>query len=184
MKRTLTLLLLFVLVAVPALAGEDKADDHGFNAGAFSALKFRLLGPSLMSGRVGDFAVNPDNHAEYYVAVSSGGVWKTTNGGITYEPIFDGEGSYSIGCLALDPNDPNVLWVGTGENNSQRSVSFGDGLYKSVDGGKHFEKMGLENSEHIGMIAIDPRNSDVVSTRRPTAASPGKRSSRSTTTPV
>jgi len=162
MKRTLALLLLLALIGVPASAGEDKEDDHGFNAGAFSALEYRLLGPSLMSGRVGDFAVNPHNHAEYYVAVCSGGVWKTTNGGTTYEPIFDGEGSYSIGCLALDPNNPNVLWVGTGENNSQRSVSYGDGLYRSVDGGKHFEKVGLENSEHIGMIAIDPRNSDVV----------------------
>lgn len=162
MKRTLVLLLLLALVATPALAKDDKENDHGFNSGAFSALKFRLLGPSFVSGRVGDFAVNPDNPAEYYVGVCSGGVWKTTNGGITYEPVFDGEGSYSIGCLALDPNDPKVLWVGTGENNSQRSVSYGDGIYKSIDAGKSFEKMGLEASEHIGMIVVDPRNSDVV----------------------
>ena len=162
MKRTLTLLLLLALVAAPALAKDEKEEDHGFNAGAFSALGFRLLGPSFTSGRVGDFAVNPDDPAEYYVAVCSGGVWKTTNGGITYAPIFDGEGSYSIGCLALDPGDPKVLWVGTGENNSQRSVSYGDGVYKSVDGGRNFEMMGLEDSEHVGMIAIDPRDSDVV----------------------
>jgi len=162
MKRTITLLLLLVLAAVPGSAKDDEADDHGFNAGAFSALEFRLLGPSFKSGRVGDFAVNPDNPAEYYVAVCSGGVWKTTNAGITYEPVFDDEGSYSIGCLALDPADPKVVWVGTGENNSQRSVSYGDGLYKSVDGGRHWENVGLGESEHIGMIVVDPRNSDVV----------------------
>ncbi len=162
MNRMLALLLLVALVATPALAKDDKEDDHGFNAGAFSALKFRLLGPSHLSGRVGDFAVNPDDPQEYYVAVCSGGVWKTTNGGVTYEPIFDGEGSYSIGCLALDPRDPKVLWVGTGENNSQRSVSYGDGLYKSIDGGRSFEKVGLEDSEHIGMIVVDPRDSDTV----------------------
>jgi photosystem II stability/assembly factor-like uncharacterized protein len=106
-----------------------------------------------MSGRIGDFAVNPHRPAEYFVAVCSGNVWKTTNNGTTYEPVFDGEGSYSIGCVTLDPNDPNVVWVGTGENNSQRSVSFGDGVYKSVDGGKSWKNMGLKDSEHIGMIA-------------------------------
>ena len=128
----------------------------------FSALKARLLGPALMSGRIGDFAVNPDNHSEYFVAVCSGGVWKTTNNGTTYSPIFDSQGSYSIGCVEIDPSNHNIIWVGTGENNSQRSVSFGDGVYKSVDGGKNFKNMGLKESEHIGMIAIHPRNSDIV----------------------
>ncbi|MEC9372368.1 MAG: glycosyl hydrolase, partial [Planctomycetota bacterium] len=90
------------------------------------------------------------------------GVWKTTNAGTTFTPIFDAQGSYSIGCLALDPKNPSVLWVGTGENNSQRSVGFGDGLYKSLDGGKSFTHVGLKDSEHIGMIAIDPRDSNTV----------------------
>lgn len=115
-----------------------------------------------MSGRIGDFAMNPDRPAEYYVAVCSGNLWKTVNNGVTYEPVFDGEGSYSIGCVTLDPNDSNVVWVGTGENNSQRSVSFGDGVYKSTDGGKNWTHMGLKESEHIGMIAVDPRDSDRV----------------------
>ncbi len=127
-----------------------------------SALKFRGIGPALTSGRVADLAVNPDNPSEFYVAAAAGGVWKTTNAGTTFKPIFDNQGSYSIGSLAMDPNNHNVIWVGTGENNNQRSVSYGDGLYKSTDGGASFKKVGLENSEHIGMIRIDPRNSDVV----------------------
>ncbi|MCH7780452.1 MAG: glycosyl hydrolase, partial [Acidobacteria bacterium] len=97
-----------------------------------------------------------------FVAAASGGVWKTTNHGTTFTPVFDSEGSYSIGCVSIDPNNPAVVWVGTGENNSQRSVGLGDGVYKSVDGGKTWENVGLEDSEHIGKILIDPRDSDVV----------------------
>ena len=88
------------------------------------------------------------------MAAAAGGVWKTENGGVTFNPIFDNEGSYSIGCLAMDPNNHNVIWVGTGENNNQRSVSYGDGVYKSIDGGKSWKNVGLEKSEHIGMITI------------------------------
>lgn len=129
---------------------------------SLSGFKFRNVGPALTSGRIADFAVNPDNPSEFYVAAAAGGVWKTTNAGTTFEPIFDNYGSYSIGALAMDPNNHNVLWVGTGENNNQRSVSYGDGVYKSIDGGASFKNMGLKNSEHIGMITIDPRNSNVV----------------------
>ncbi|NNE03397.1 MAG: glycosyl hydrolase, partial [Eudoraea sp.] len=125
-------------------------------------LKWRNVGPALTSGRISDFAFNPDNPFEYYVAVSSGGVWKTVNSGVTYEPIFDSEGSYSIGCVTIDPNNHNVIWVGTGENNNQRSVAYGDGVYKSIDGGKSWEHMGLKNSEHIGKIIVHPENSDIV----------------------
>ncbi|MFY0625775.1 MAG: glycosyl hydrolase [Reichenbachiella sp.] len=128
----------------------------------FSGLKFRSVGPALTSGRISDFAVNPDNPSEYYVASSSGGVWKTINSGNTFEPIFDSQGSYSIGCVTMDPNNSNVVWVGTGENNGQRSVAYGDGIYKSVDGGKSWEHKGLKNSEHIGNILIDPRDSNVI----------------------
>ncbi|MEM1183379.1 MAG: glycosyl hydrolase [Planctomycetota bacterium] len=141
---------------------DDHEEEPVMSPGAFSGLKFRSIGPALMSGRIGDLAVNPDRDAEYYVAVSSGNVWKTVNDGITFEPVFDGEGSYSIGCVTLDPNDTNVVWVGTGENNSQRSVSFGDGVYKSTDAGNSWTNVGLPESEHIGMIAIDPRDSDTV----------------------
>ena len=97
-----------------------------------------------------------------YLALASGGVWKTSNNGTTWQPIFEHENSYSTGCIEIDPNNTNTIWVGTGENNNQRSVAYGDGVYVSRDGGKSWTNTGLESSEHIGMIAIDPRNSDHV----------------------
>jgi len=127
-----------------------------------SGLKFRSIGPAFTSGRISDFAVNPDNPFEYYIATASGGVWKTINNGTTYSPIFDSQGSYSIGCITMDPNNPNTIWVGTGENNNQRSVAYGDGVYRSDDGGSSWTHMGLKNSEHIGKIIVHPDNSDVV----------------------
>lgn len=129
---------------------------------SLGGIRFRNIGPAVTSGRIADFAVNPDNFNEYYVATASGGVWKTKNDGITYEPIFDGQASYSIGCVTIDPNNTNVVWVGSGENNNQRSVAYGDGVYKSEDGGASWKNMGLKTSEHIGKIIVDPRNSDVV----------------------
>ncbi|MCH7705260.1 MAG: glycosyl hydrolase, partial [Planctomycetes bacterium] len=156
----------YLLAASVGLAGDDSEGESGkdkpMSAGTFAGLKLRSIGPALMSGRVGDFAVNPAKPSQYFVAVCSGGVWKTDNAGTTYKPVFDSQGSYSIGCVTMDPNNPNVVWVGTGENNSQRSVSFGDGVYRTRDGGAHWENMGLKESEHIGMIAIDPRDSDTV----------------------
>ncbi|HHP7241143.1 MAG TPA: glycosyl hydrolase [Cyclobacteriaceae bacterium] len=125
-----------------------------------NGLKFRDIGPAITSGRISDFAVNPENDKEYYVATSSGGVWKTTNGGTTYQPVFDNEGSYSIGVITMDPKNSKVIWVGTGENNNQRSVGYGDGVYKSEDGGKSWKNMGLKTSEHIGSIIVDPENSN------------------------
>lgn len=141
---------------------EAEADEELLSPGTFAGLKPRLIGPALMAGRIGDIAVNPENFNEYYVAVASGNVWKTSNGGVTWTPVFDNEGSYSIGCVTIDPRNPFVVWVGTGENNSQRSVGWGDGVYRSRDGGKSWENLGLKESEHIGMIAIDPRDSNVV----------------------
>ncbi len=129
---------------------------------SLSGLSFRAVGPALTSGRVVDFAVNPRKKSEYYIAVASGGVWKTQNAGTTYEPVFDSEGSYSIGCITLDPQNPSVVWVGSGENNNQRSVAYGDGVYCSKDGGKSWKNMGLKNSEHIGKIIVHPKNSQVV----------------------
>jgi photosystem II stability/assembly factor-like uncharacterized protein len=139
-----------------------KTDDPLFSSSSYAGLKFRSLGPATCSGRIAAMAVHPKKRSTVYVAVASGGVWKTTNAGTTYEPIFDDQGSYSIGHVAIDPNHPETVWVGTGENNSQRSVGYGDGLYKSLDGGKSWKKVGLERSEHIGKILIDPRNSDTV----------------------
>ena len=143
----------------------EKRDDEkkgGMNADTFSGLKFRSLGPAVASGRVMSIAVNPKNKVEYYVGVASGGVWKTVNDGTTWTPVFDKEGSFSIGWVAIDPNDASVVWVGTGESNSQRSVDYGDGIYRSDDGGKNWTNLGLKKSEHIGRVVIDPRDSKVV----------------------
>ncbi len=141
---------------------EPKDESPKINSGLVSALKFRGIGPALMSGRIGDIVIDPIDRNTWYVAACSGGVWKTTNSGVTWKPIFDSQGSYSIGCLAIDPNDRFTIWVGTGENNSQRSVGYGDGLYKSTDGGMSFKKVGLENSEHIGKIVVHPDDSNTV----------------------
>jgi photosystem II stability/assembly factor-like uncharacterized protein len=165
-KVMLLLVLLSIAVFIPAGATadnpKDSEEDSVLDSKLVSGLSMRGIGPALMSGRVGDIAVDPVKRSTWYIAVCSGNVWKTTNAGTTWEPIFDSYGTYSIGCVTIDPNNRHVIWVGTGENNSQRSVGYGDGVYKSVDGGKKFEKVGLDNSEHIGKILIDPRNSDVV----------------------
>jgi photosystem II stability/assembly factor-like uncharacterized protein len=169
MRRTL-ILVLAVLVLLPAVdvlakkAKDEPADEPKalMSDTTLSGLEFRLIGPAYNSGRIVDFAVQPDKTQVIYAATASGGIWKTVNNGTTWAPIFDSEGSYSIGCLAMDPENYNVIWAGTGENNSQRSVAFGDGVYRSEDGGKSWENMGLKDSEHIGDIVIDPRDTDVV----------------------
>nr|NIV49398.1 glycosyl hydrolase [Gammaproteobacteria bacterium] len=169
--RVVSLFVLLLLMIDPVAAakkaksgdGEEQGKDEGpLAAKTFTGLKLRSIGPAITSGRIGDIAVHPRDKALYYVAVASGGVWKTANAGTTWTPIFDDQGSYSIGCVTIDPNNPLVVWVGTGENNSQRSVSYGDGVYKSVDGGTTWAKMGLENSEHISKIVVDPRDSNTV----------------------
>jgi photosystem II stability/assembly factor-like uncharacterized protein len=168
MKKIWILLAAFALVATPVMAKKKAAEEteNGdaapMSAKTFAGLELRNIGPAINSGRVSDFAVHPSAHHIIYAATASGNLWKTINAGATWEPIFDKEGSYSIGCVTLDPTNPEVVWVGTGENNSQRSVAFGDGVYKSLDGGHNWENVGLEDSEHIGMIAIDPRDSRVV----------------------
>ncbi len=128
----------------------------------FNGVKMRNLTPARTGGRIVDVAIHPQNHSIRLVATASGGVWKTVNAGTTWKPVFDGEGSFSTGTIEFDPNNPNIAWVGTGENNAQRSVSKGDGIYKSTDGGNTWTNMGLKTSEHIGKIAIHPSNSNVV----------------------
>ena len=154
--------LLAVLLALPLALALHAADAPKYDHTTFSGLQLRGIGPAMPSGRIGDLAVDPRDTRVWYVAVASGGVWKTVNAGTTFEPIFDNEGSYSIGCVTIDPNNSLVVWVGSGENNSQRSVAWGDGVYKSVDGGKSWKNVGLGKSEHIGKILVDPRDSNVV----------------------
>ncbi|MEP7171625.1 MAG: glycosyl hydrolase, partial [Bacteroidota bacterium] len=163
-KSFIFLSIIFISINVYAQKKAEPASDKNnpWKTEIFNGLNFRCIGPAINSGRVIDFSVNPSNKKEYYVGAASGGVWKTTNAGITYDPVFQNEGSYSIGCVRIDPNNLNTVWVGTGENNNQRSVAYGDVVYKSMDGGKSWKNMGLKNSEHTGMITVDPKNSDIV----------------------
>jgi hypothetical protein len=127
------------------------------NADTLKALTFRNLGPTLNPGRVVDVEIDPKNPNVWYVAAAFGGVWKTINRGITFEPIFNDYG-FTTCCVVVDPKDSNIVWVGSGENGSQRSAHFGDG----VNAGKTWENVGLKASEHIGKILVDPRDSNVV----------------------
>ena len=131
-------------------------------AAALQGIGLRSIGPALASGRIQDVVIDPRNPSVWYVATAFGGLWKTINRGITFAPIFDDQGSFTLCCVAIDPRDSNVVWVGSGENTSQRSAHFGDGIYKSTDGGKNWKRVGLATSEHIGRILIDPRNSNTV----------------------
>ncbi len=141
---------------------DKKKEDSVYNSALVSGLKWRSIGPAFTSGRIADFAVNPKNHSEWFVAVASGHLWKTVNNGTTFESVFDNNGAYSMGCISYDPSNTNVLWLGTGEHNHQRSLGYGNGVYKSCDGGKSWKNMGLKDSRQIGKIVVDPRNSDVV----------------------
>ena len=143
-----------------SLCTEKKKETESFRKTSINALKWRSVGPALTSGSI-RYIVNQNNPFEYYVAIASGGVWKTSNWGLEYLPVFDSESSYSIGCVTIDPNNANTIWVGTGENN-KRSVAYGDGVYKSIDGGKSWKNMGLKDSEHIGNIIVDPNDSDII----------------------
>ena len=130
----------------------------GEEANPLASIELRNIGPAMISGRISDFAVNPSSPNEFYVATASGNLWKTTNNMTTWTPLFEKEGAYSIGVIEMAPSNTNVLWVGSGENNAQRSVAYGDGVYKSLDGGKSWKNMGLKNSGHISQIWINPAN--------------------------
>ncbi len=151
-----------LILAEAALAQDSKTTIPGLNETTLSGLQWRGIGPALMSGRISDIAVDPIDRSTWYIGVGSGGVWKTSNRGTTLTPIFDGQGSYSIGAITIDPNNHNTVWVGTGENVGGRHVGYGDGVYKSLDGGANWENKGLKDSQHIGMIVVDPRDSNVV----------------------
>ncbi|MEM1408005.1 MAG: glycosyl hydrolase, partial [Bacteroidota bacterium] len=154
MKSIITYLLLL------AFSVASHAQD--FDEKLFAALEFRGVGPAFTSGRISDIAIHPTHESTWYVAVGSGGVWKTENRGVTWAPIFDDQPVYSIGCITIDPNNPHTIWVGTGENVGGRHVGFGDGVYKSEDDGKSWKNMGLPSSNHISKIIVHPENSDVI----------------------
>ena len=127
-----------------------------------NGLKFRNICPGKTGGRITKVIIDPNKKSRRFAAVASGNIWRTTNAGTTWEPVFDTYGAYAVGTIEFDPNNSNVVWAGTGENNAQRSVAKGDGIYKSINGGDSWQNMGLKTSAHIGKIMIDPRNSDIV----------------------
>jgi len=168
MKKSVILVLLAIFIVSMAAWAEDvkpgskSAKTSLITSDVLSGLEFRNIGPALMSGRISDIVIHPKDKATWYVAAGSGGVWKTENAGMNWTPVFDSQASYSIGCITLDPSNPEIVWVGTGENVSGRHVGYGDGIYKSLNGGKTWTNMGLKNSEHIGRILVDPRNPNVI----------------------
>ena len=133
-----------------------------WSAETFAGLELRGIGPAFMSGRIADIAIHPDDDNVWFVAVGSGGVWKTVNAGVTWQPVFDEQTSYSIGCVTIDPSNPHVVWVGTGENVGGRHIGFGDGVYRSDDGGQSWQFMGLAASEHIAEIVVHPDDPNVI----------------------
>ena len=151
-------IILTICLCVSTMFGQDTL----LKSSTFSGLEFRNIGPAFTSGRIADIAIHPTDNNTMYVAVGSGNVWKTVNAGTTWEPIFEKYGSYSVGCITIDKRSPHILWLGTGENVGGRHVGFGDGIYKSMDGGKSWVNMGLKESEHISKIIVHPDNSDVV----------------------
>ncbi len=172
-----TSILLALAAAVPAFAAGAPANPAPQPKSPFHGLELRGIGPALMSGRIADIAVDPTDASTWYAAVGSGGVWKTVNAGITWAPIFEDQTSYSIGCVTVDPSNSNVVWVGTGEDVGGRHVGIGDGVYRSADGGRTWTHLGLEHSEHIARILVDPRDSKVafVAAQGPLWTSGGER---------
>jgi photosystem II stability/assembly factor-like uncharacterized protein len=156
MKKLAPVALFIALLAVAPVSSQSIPTE------VFSGLRARSIGPAVTSGRVMSIAVDSTNTAVFYVGTASGGVWKTVNGGASFQPVFDTQGSFSIGWVAVDPKRPSIVWVGTGERNSQRSVAYGDGVYKSEDGGRSWTNVGLKTSEHIGRVVIDPKDGDTV----------------------
>ncbi len=156
------ILLLFSISCFTVFAQDKEEDKSAWSASTFSGLKFRSVGPAFFTGRIADIAIHPEDESVWYIAVGSGGVWKTTNAGTTFDPVFDSQKVFSIGCVTIDPNNPNRVWVGTGENTGGRHSSWGDGIYLSEDAGKSWKNMGLKRSEHLSKIIVHPDNSNVV----------------------
>lgn len=161
MKIISAIIILLTITSGAALAAK-KDNSTLMTEKLFSSMKLRNIGPAYMSGRIADIELDPNDPSTWYVAVGSGGVWKTDNAGITWKPIFDSEAVYSTGDVTIDPSNSNIIWVGTGENNGGRHLSFGDGVYRSIDGGQNWENMGLEQSEHISDIIVHPKDSNTV----------------------
>src|SRR5262245_4503168 len=154
--------LLLRLVAAASAVATTTLQAQSLDSLTLAGFRWREVGPAAFMGRVSDVAGIPWPSKTFFVAAAAGGIWKTTNGGVTFRPVFDREKCISMGMLAIAPSDTSVVWAGTGEPNSRNTIEPGAGVYKSTDGGLHWTFMGLEKSQHVGRIAIDPRNANVV----------------------
>ena len=163
-KKPVNFILFSLLLCFSLFVSAQKTEEKQkpFSAETFSGLSFRSIGPAFMSGRIADILIHPEDENTWYVAVGSGGIWKTVNSGTTWKAVFDDQGAYSIGCLAVDRSNPEVIWAGTGENVGGRHVGYGDGIYRSEDGGNSWKNMGLKDSEHISKIIVHPKNSKII----------------------
>ncbi len=162
-SRALALaLLLAAASAAPGLAQPRPPATAPFDVGLLESLEYRNIGPATTGGRIVEFAVVEADPKIAYAATASGGAFKTVNGGASWEPVFDRETSVSIGAIALSQTNPNIVWIGTGEANQVRSSSWGDGVYKSEDGGRSWQHMGLQKSQHVGRVLIHPDDPDIV----------------------
>ena len=177
--RFLSFLFTALLLCSPTLYSQDKdkEKDKSPVEQALSGFSFRSVGPAFMSGRIADIAIDPNNENIWYVAVGSGGVWKTTNAGTSWKPLTDKQSFYSTGAITLDPNNSQTVWLGTGENVGGRHVGIGHGLYLSRDGGKTWANKGLKKSEHISKIIVHPTDSNTlwVAAQGPLWSSGGER---------
>src|SRR3954470_20299651 len=159
--RAVAPLIAALLAALPSVYAQSATPAVPV-AHQFEKLHFRSIGPAIMSGRISDFAVYEKNPAIWYVGTAHGGVWKTRSNGAQLTPIFEQQGLMSIGDVTVSQSNPDVVWVGTGESNNRQSTSWGDGVFKSTDGGKTFQLMGLAKSEHINRILIDANDNNTV----------------------
>ena len=179
MKKLSLLALILVLNSFlnSSFAQKEKEEKEIPLSSALSGFKFRSIGPAFMSGRIADIAIDSSNENTWYVAVGSGGVWKTTNAGTTWAPITEKMPFYSTGCITIDPSNNASIWLGTGENVGGRHVGIGHGIYHSPDGGKSWKCKGLKKSEHISKIIVHPENSDIlwVASQGPLWSSGGER---------
>lgn len=155
-------LLFFLLFSFNNSFSQKNKKDSKNESSLYSGLKFRSVGPAFMSGRIAEIAINPENENEWYVAVGSGGAWKTVNAGTTWEPLTDNQSFYSTGSITIDPNNTSTIWLGTGENVGGRHVGIGKGVFVTKDGGKTWKNKGLNNSEHISKIIVNKKDSNIV----------------------
>jgi photosystem II stability/assembly factor-like uncharacterized protein len=162
MRAILCAVLLGALPQTACAQSEEEANDNPLSESNFTGLEFRSVGPAFMSGRIADIEILADDPSTWIVGVGSGGVWRTDNAGTTWTPIFDDQEVFSIGTVTVDPSNPHTIWVGTGENTGGRHNGYGNGIYRSRDGGQSWEHLGLEDSQHISEIIVHPDDPNTI----------------------